>query len=426
MADLVIRNATIVDGTGAPAVHGDVAVTADTITAVGPRLDERGHREIDADGLMVTPGFVDIHTHYDGQVTWDGVIAPSSLHGVTSIVMGNCGVGFAPARPTAEHHDWLIGLLEGVEDIPGTALAEGLPWDWESFTDYLDSLGRRRYAVDIGAQVAHAPLRAYVMGERGADPNESPTADELAEMARLTRQGIDAGALGFTTSRTILHRTRDGEPLGTRYSSTDELTAIASALSDAGKGVLQMISDAYLSPDADFANDELALMRTLVETTGRPLSMTVQQPDDVPDRWREMIDFVGGCVADGLPMRAQVAPRPIGVLQGLASSLNPFVVTAGYREIGGPAAAGAGAPAARPRAQGPHPARARGPHGGHARRAHAELPQALPAQRPGRLRAGGGRLDPGHRPRHRSPARPRWPTTSCSRTTATSCSTCRS
>ena len=181
-----------------------MAVTGDIITAVGPHLDERGRREIDADGLMVTPGFVDIHTHYDGQVTWDGVVAPSSLHGVTSIVMGNCGVGFAPARPTAEQHDWLIGLLEGVEDIPGTALAEGLPWDWESFTDYLDSLGRRSYAVDIGAQVAHAPLRAYVMGERGADPNESPTARRAdRDGPPHAAQGIDAGALGFTTSRTV-------------------------------------------------------------------------------------------------------------------------------------------------------------------------------------------------------------------------------
>jgi N-acyl-D-aspartate/D-glutamate deacylase len=333
MPDLVIRNATIVDGTGQPGVHGDVAVTGDLITAVGPHLDERGQREIDADGLTVTPGFVDIHTHYDGQVTWDGVVAPSSLHGVTSIVMGNCGVSFAPARPTEAQHDWLIGLLEGVEDIPGTALAEGLPWDWETFTDYLDSIERRRYTVDVGAQVAHAPLRAYVMGERGADPNESPTTDELAEMARLTREGIEAGALGFTTSRTVLHRTRDGEPLGTRYSTADELIAIASALSDAGKGVLQMISDAYLSPDGTFANEELALMRNLVETTGRPLSMTVQQPDDVPDRWREMIDFVAGCVADGLPMRAQVAPRPIGVLQGLASTLNPFIMTEDYRTV---------------------------------------------------------------------------------------------
>jgi N-acyl-D-aspartate/D-glutamate deacylase len=333
MADLVIRNATIVDGTGAPRRRGDVAVTGELITAVEEHVDERGAKEIDADGLLLTPGFVDIHTHYDGQVTWDGVVAPSSLHGVTSIVMGNCGVGFAPAKPTEAQHDWLIGLLEGVEDIPGTALAEGLPWDWESFTDYLDALERRRYTLDIGAQVGHAPLRAYVMGERGANPDEAATAEELTEMARLTRAGIDAGALGFTTSRTMLHRTRDGEPLGTRHSPTDELVAIASALSDAGKGVLQMISDAYLSGDAAFAAAEMAMMRALVEATGRPLSMTVQQPDEVPDRWREMLDFVAGCRADGLPVRAQVAPRPIGVLEGLGSSINPFVVTPSYREI---------------------------------------------------------------------------------------------
>jgi N-acyl-D-aspartate/D-glutamate deacylase len=333
MADLVIRNATVVDGTGAPRRRGDVAVTGELITAVEEHVDERGTREIDADGLLLTPGFVDIHTHYDGQVTWDGLVAPSSLHGVTSIVMGNCGVGFAPAKPTAAQHDWLIGLLEGVEDIPGTALAEGLPWDWESFTDYLNALERRRYTLDIGAQVGHAPLRAYVMGERGANPDEAATVEELAEMARLTRAGIDAGALGFTTSRTMLHRTRDGEPLGTRHSPTDELVAIASALSDAGKGVLQMISDAYLSGDAAFAEAEMAMMRALVEATGRPLSMTVQQPDEVPDRWREMLDFVARCRADGLPVRAQVAPRPIGVLEGLGSSINPFVVTPSYREI---------------------------------------------------------------------------------------------
>jgi N-acyl-D-aspartate/D-glutamate deacylase len=333
MADLVLRNATIVDGTGAPRRRGDVAVTGELITAVETRIEDRGRHEIDADGLLLTPGFVDIHTHYDGQVTWDGVVAPSALHGVTSIVMGNCGVGFAPAKPTDEQHDWLIGLLEGVEDIPGTALAEGLPWDWESFTDYLDALDRRRYTLDIGAQVGHAPLRAYVMGERGANPDEAATADELLEMARLTRAGIEAGALGFTTSRTMLHRTRDGEPLGTRHSPTDELIAIASALKDAGKGVLQMISDAYLSGDEAFAKAEMAMMRALVEATGRPLSMTVQQPDEVPERWREMLGFVAACRADGLPMRAQVAPRPIGVLEGLGSSINPFVVTPSYREI---------------------------------------------------------------------------------------------
>ncbi|HKA04631.1 MAG TPA: amidohydrolase family protein [Acidimicrobiales bacterium] len=335
MADLVIRNATIVDGTRAPSRRGDVAITGERITEVAERVDTKGHHEVDADGLLLTPGFVDIHTHYDGQVTWDPVVAPSSLHGVTSIVMGNCGVSFAPARPTDADHDWLIGLLEGVEDIPGSALAEGLPWDWETLPDYLDALGRREWTLDIGAQVAHAPLRAFVMGERGADPNEAPTADELTEMHRLTRQGIDAGALGFTTSRTYLHRTRDGNPLGTRFSTADELTALASALTDAGRGVIQMISDAYQSADEGFVDEELALMRSLVQATGRRLSMTVQQPEPQPERWRKMIAWVGGCVADGLPMRAQVAPRPIGVLCGLEASINPFMTCPSAAEVAG-------------------------------------------------------------------------------------------
>ncbi len=330
--ELVIRNATVVDGTGAAPRLADVAVDGDRITAVGD-VDGRGHREIDADGLTVTPGFVDLHTHYDGQATWDPLLAPSSIHGVTSIVMGNCGVGFAPARPTPEQHDWLIGMLEGVEDIPGTALAEGLAWDWETFTDYLDALDRRSYALDVATQVAHAPLRAYVMGERGADPLELPTADELAEMAVQVKAGMLAGALGFTTSRTYIHRTRDGAPLGTRYSSIDELTALAGAMAETGRGVIQLISDAYQSPDVDFTRDEMAVMRALVEATGRPLSMTVQQPEPLPDRWREMAAWVDECVAAGLPLKTQVSARPIGVLQGLTATLNPLVLCPSYQEV---------------------------------------------------------------------------------------------
>lgn len=328
--DLVIRNATVVDGTGAAPVVADVAVTGDRITAVGT-VDGRGHREIDADGLTVTPGFVDIHTHFDGQATWDPVLAPSSIHGVTSIVMGNCGVGFAPARP--EHHDFLISMLEGVEDIPGTALAEGLTWDWESFTDYLDALGRRRYSIDVATHVTHAPLRAYVMGERGADPLELPTAEELAEMAAQVKIGMEAGAVGFTTSRTYIHRTRDGAPLGTRYSSIDELTALAMAMADTGRGVIQLISDAYQSPDVEFTKAEMATMRALVEATGRPLSMTVQQPEPLPDRWREMRAWVDECVAAGLPMKTQVSARPIGVLQGLTATLNPLILCPSFQEV---------------------------------------------------------------------------------------------
>jgi N-acyl-D-aspartate/D-glutamate deacylase len=331
--DLVIRNGTIVDGTGAAPRRADVGVADGVIVAVEPRLGGRGEREIDADGLTVTPGFVDIHTHYDGQATWDPILAPSSIHGVTSLVMGNCGVGFAPAKPTPDQHDWLIGLLEGVEDIPGTALAEGLAWDWESFPQYLDALARRPFAIDVATQVAHAPLRVYVMGERGASLDEAPTADELATMAEQVRAGIEAGALGFTTSRTYIHRTRDGAPLGTRTSSFDELAALAGAMGETGRGVVQLISDAYQSPDADYVADEMRLMRALVETSGRPLSMTVQQPEPLPDRWREMAAWVADCVAAGLPLKTQVAARPIGVLQGLTSTINPLVLCPGFREV---------------------------------------------------------------------------------------------
>ena len=267
--ELVIRGGLVVDGTGAEPRQADVAVDGGVITAVDAKVSGRGAREVDADGLTVTPGFVDIHTHFDGQATWDGMLAPSSIHGVTSLVMGNCGVGFAPARPTPEQHQWLIGMLEGVEDIPGTALAEGLSWDWETFPEYMDALDRRRFVVDVATQVAHAPLRAYVMGERGADPNEAPTVEEMAAMAAQVRAGIESGALGFTTSRTYLHRTKDGAPLGTRFSSADELIALAGALNEAGAGVIQLISDAYQSTDHDFVVDEMRLMRAVAAASGR-------------------------------------------------------------------------------------------------------------------------------------------------------------
>ena len=331
--DLVIRNAWVVDGTGAPGHRADVAVRGERITDVAPRVAGAGAREIDADGLMVTPGFVDIHTHFDGQATWDPILAPSSIHGVTSIVMGNCGVGFAPALPTQEQHDYLINMLEGVEDIPGTALAEGLTWDWETFPQYLDALDRRHYSIDVATQVAHAPLRAYVMGERGADPNEAPTASELVTMAEAVRDGVLAGALGFTTSRTYVHRTKDGAPLGTRFSSADELLALVQAMGDTGRGVVQLISDAYLSPDSDFAATEMALMAALATTTGRPLSMTVQQPEELPDRWREMGAWVDSEVGRGAPLKTQVAVRPIGILQGLTATAHPLMICPSFQEI---------------------------------------------------------------------------------------------
>ena len=236
MYDMLIRNGTVIDGTGNPGFRADVAVKDGRIVQVAPQIDGSASEEIDATGLLVTPGFVDIHTHYDGQVSWDSDLAPSCYQGVTSIVMGNCGVGFAPARP--DKHDWLINLLEGVEDIPGTALAEGLTWDWETFPDYLDALERRDYVIDLGTQIPHAPLRTYVMGERGADTLSVPTEEEIATMARLVAEAIEMGALGFSTSRTIMHQTRTGESIGTLRAPEAELLAIADAMSKTGKGVI--------------------------------------------------------------------------------------------------------------------------------------------------------------------------------------------
>ncbi len=229
MADLVIRNGTIVDGTGAPPFRRRRRDHRRDDHRGGD-VDERGTREVDADGLLVTPGFVDIHTHFDGQVTWDPIVAPSSIHGVTTIAMGNCGVGFAPARP--DRHDWLIGLLEGVEDIPGTALAEGLTWDWETFPEYLDALDAKPHTLDLGAHIPHAALRTYVMGDRGADHTEAPTDDELAELADLVGEALAAGAIGFATSRTDVHRTKDGTNIGTLTASERELLTIADVIRD--------------------------------------------------------------------------------------------------------------------------------------------------------------------------------------------------
>ncbi len=220
MHDLVVRAGTVVDGTGAPARSADVAVDGGRITAVGNLNGVAARHTIDADGALVTPGWVDIHTHYDGQATWDEVLAPSAWHGVTTIVTGNCGVGFAPARP--DRHDWLIGLMEGVEDIPGTALAEGMTWDWETFPQYLDALERRRFTVDVGTQIAHGAVRAYVMGERGAR-NEPADPDDIAAMRAIVKEAVCAGALGFSTSRTIAHRAIDGEPVPGTYAAEDEL-----------------------------------------------------------------------------------------------------------------------------------------------------------------------------------------------------------
>lgn len=326
----MIRNGTVVDGTGTPGHRADVAVTGNRIVEVGDHVG-RGARELDADGMLVTPGWVDIHTHYDGQVAWDPVIEPSSVNGVTSIAMGNCGVGFAPAAP--DRHDWLIQLLEGVEDIPGSALAEGLPWDWESFPEYLDAVDRRPHTLDIGAHVPHAALRAYVMGDRGADHTAAPTGDEIRAMSRLVSEALDAGALGFATSRTMIHRTGTGDYVGTMTASAEELIGIASALTATGRGVVQLVSDLYLTNAPDHAEREIELLRRIAREIRRPLSFTVEQVDSVPSRWRDMLAVIDELVAEGLDVKGQVAPRPIGLLLGLSGSVNPLQATPSYRRI---------------------------------------------------------------------------------------------
>jgi N-acyl-D-aspartate/D-glutamate deacylase len=328
---LVIRNGTVVDGTGAPARRADVAVADGRIIDVGPDLDGRGRREIDAEGLLVTPGFVDPHTHYDGQATWDALLAPSSQHGVTTVAMGNCGVGFAPVAP--DRHDWLIATMEGVEDIPGTALHEGLRWDWESFPEYLDALDRQPRALDIGVHLPHAALRGYVMGDRGADPLQHPDADELAGMADLLGQGLDAGAIGVSTSRTERHRTSTGDNLGTLRARAPELLAIADTLRARDAGVFQFLSDSYRTSDDEFAQAEFDLVTAFARTSRRPVSYTVQQDAAAPERWRDLMALAASLRAEGLDVKAQVAPRPIGVLLGLQASANVFTPTRAYQRI---------------------------------------------------------------------------------------------
>ena len=327
MHDLVITNGTVVDGTGAPRFTADIAIDGDTIVAIGSDLGP-ANRTIDATGHIVTPGWVDIHTHYDGQLTWDPDLAPSSINGVTSLVVGNCGVGFAPANPA--NRQYLIELLEGVEDIPGAALAEGLQWEWESFPEFLDALERRQWPIDIGTQVPHAALRYYVMGDDGADMDIPADPDQIATMALLCEEAIAAGALGFTTSRTIAHRTSTGRKIGTLKASTDEVLGVASALGKVDRGVIQLISDAYQSDDDELVENEIELLRRLATETGRPISFTVQQNDDTPTRFRELLTAIDEWNEAGADAKAQVAIRPIGVLIGLNASTNPLNFSATY------------------------------------------------------------------------------------------------
>jgi N-acyl-D-aspartate/D-glutamate deacylase len=323
--DLVIRSGNVADGLGGPLRVADVAVKDGKIAAVG-KVSGKGIEEIDAKGLLVTPGFVDIHTHYDGQATWDARMAPSSWHGVTTAVMGNCGVGFAPVR--REDRDRLIELMEGVEDIPGAALHEGLKWNWESFGDYLDALEARPRDIDIAAQLAHGALRVYVMGERGAQI-EPANADDIARMRALTREAMEAGAIGFTTSRTILHRSVKGEPTPGLRAEEEELMGIAMGIADAGRGVMELISD-FDTPDP---LTEFAMIRRLVERSGRPLTLSLAQAGASADGWRGLLALIEQASRDGLPIRGQVAPRPIGLLLGLQGTINPFIAHETFAEI---------------------------------------------------------------------------------------------
>ena len=324
MHDLVIRGGTIVDGTGGATHVGDVAVDGDKIVSVGGQAGP-GQREIDATGLLVTPGFVDVHTHYDGQVSWDHLLEPSIYHGVTTVVMGNCGVGFAPAAP--DRHDWLISLMEGVEDIPGTALAEGLPWDWESFPEYLDAIEKRPHTLDFAAQLPHAALRCYVMGERGADHNERPTPSEIKTMAQIAKEAMQAGAVGFTTSRTVNHKTIDGQHTPSYTATSDELWGIAEGLKEAGQGVFEIVGD------FEDLEPEFAMVRQMAERSGRPLSVTVAQLNDRPEDWRRMLELISDAQADGVKLYAQVAPRPVGVIMSLEATFNPFVQNPAFMEV---------------------------------------------------------------------------------------------
>ncbi len=321
--DLVIRAGRVVDGSGAASRTADVAVDGALITAVG-RVSESGRREVDADGALVTPGFVDIHTHYDGQATWDDQLAPSSWHGVTTVVMGNCGVGFAPVRPA--DHQRLIELMEGVEDIPGSALHEGLSWEWETFPEYLDALDARPRDVDLGAQVPHGALRLHVMGERGAK-REAATPDDIAAMADLARDAVAAGALGFTTSRTLNHRSSRGELTPTLTAAADELVGIAEALGSIRAGVLQVVSD-FIDLDREF--DTLRLMAA---RSGRPISISVAQSPLRPDDWKVLLDRMAESTAAGVTMRGQVGARAVGLLLGFEATLNPFMLAPAWEEL---------------------------------------------------------------------------------------------
>src|ERR1700742_2104749 len=320
---LVIRGGTVADGKGSELFEADVAIASGRITEVG-KVAAKGAEEIDAKGKLVAPGFVDLHTHYDGQVTWSQDITPSSQNGVTTAIMGNCGVGFAPCRPSDHHPP--IQLMEGVEDIPEPVLSAGIPWSWESFPDYMEWLSKRNFDIDIGAQLPHAALRVYVMGERGARRDPSTTEDNNA-MAALARDAVRAGALGFSTSRTLNHRTSTGDYTPTLKAGEDELTAIASAMHGTGRSVFQFVLD------LSTINEDLPMMLRVAENTKIPVSFSITQNDKAPQRWRQTLDIINEASAKGLSITAQIAARPVGLMLGLELSRNPFQTHPSYKAI---------------------------------------------------------------------------------------------
>jgi N-acyl-D-aspartate/D-glutamate deacylase len=321
--DIVIRGGTIADGRGGDLFEADVAIKDGCISEVG-KVSGKGKEEIDAKGKLVAPGFVDVHTHYDGQVTWAQDITPSSQNGVTTAIMGNCGVGFAPCKPA--DHVRLIQLMEGVEDIPEPVLSAGIPWSWESFPDYMEWLSKRNFDIDVGAQLPHAALRVYVMGERGARRDPS-TAEDNRAMAALAREAVRSGALGFSTSRTLNHRTSTGDYTPTLKAGEDELTAIAGAMQAEGRSVLQFVLD------LSTIHEDLPMMLRVAENTKCPVSFSITQNDKAPQRWRQTLAEINEAAARGLSITAQIAARPVGLMLGLELSRNPFQTHPSYRAI---------------------------------------------------------------------------------------------
>lgn len=323
MHDLVLRGGTLVDGTGAPRFVGDVAIEGDRIVAVGV-VPGRGRREIDCAGLLVTPGWVDFHTHYDGQATWDPHCSPSGWHGVTTVVMGNCGVGFAPVR--AADREWIINTMEGVEDIPGSALTEGITWDWETFPEYLDALATLPRVLDVATQVPHAAVRAWVMGHQAAE-NVDATPAQVLEMKAIVKEALAAGALGFTTSRTPLHKTSEGVLVAGTHAPVEELHTIAEALAEVGHGVVE------LANEHERMGEDIAWMRTMAERTGRPVVFNFSQPDTAPRLYERLLAELDRAEADGVPLYGQVAGRSIGILMSWEGTAHPFRLSPTFVEL---------------------------------------------------------------------------------------------